>query len=286
MTTPSHPSHACTVSIGIPVYNGENFIREALRSLIAQTFSDFEVVISDNCSTDRTQAICREYALLDSRFSYFRHEYNVGAFNNFKFVLESSRGKYFMWLACDDFLSNAQYLSQLVSMLHGCDYAFPEVDIVDSRGCVLRSRQMLPFSGKSTRFEFALASCSVNSLQVYALYNRMKLLNEGLPYLERFQYCPNYGEGLFVHFISSRWCGAFVADAVKAFRVHPLSVSQARPSFVGIKAFVYYSVSSLTFFMCEAQFNYLQRLRLIIALGLRHLRHISLLLGSILLRYP
>jgi len=59
------------VSIGMPVYNGEKYIREALDSLLAQTFADFELVISDNASTDGTEAICRNYAEQDARIKYF-----------------------------------------------------------------------------------------------------------------------------------------------------------------------------------------------------------------------
>jgi glycosyltransferase involved in cell wall biosynthesis len=91
-----------TVSIGMPVYNGEKFIREALDSLLVQTFTDFELIISDNASTDATELICREYAARDLRIYYVRHEVNRGAPANFQFVLDKARGKYFMWAAADD----------------------------------------------------------------------------------------------------------------------------------------------------------------------------------------
>lgn len=90
------------VSIGMPVYNGGKFIREALDSLLAQTFTDFELIISDNASTDATELICREYAARDLRIYYVRHEANRGAPANFQFVLDKARGEYFMWAAADD----------------------------------------------------------------------------------------------------------------------------------------------------------------------------------------
>lgn len=91
------------VSIGMPVFNGEPFIREALGSLLAQTLKDFELIISDNGSTDGTEAICREYAAKDSRIRYVRQPENRGAGFNFQFVLDEARGEYFMWAAHDDF---------------------------------------------------------------------------------------------------------------------------------------------------------------------------------------
>jgi glycosyltransferase involved in cell wall biosynthesis len=93
------------VSIGLPVYNGEPFIREALDSLLMQTFTDFEVIISDNASSDRTEAICREYATRDKRIRYLRQAKNLGASTNFQFVLEEAVGEYFMWAAADDIRS-------------------------------------------------------------------------------------------------------------------------------------------------------------------------------------
>jgi len=93
------------VSIGMPVYNGEPYIREALDSLLAQTFTDFELVISDNASTDGTEAICREYAANDARVRYVRQSVNRGGAANFQFVLNEGVGKYFMWAATDDWWS-------------------------------------------------------------------------------------------------------------------------------------------------------------------------------------
>lgn len=94
------------VSIGMPVYNGEKYLRNALDSLLSQTFVDFELIISDNASTDSTEAICREYAARDSRIKYIRQRENQGAHTNFKFVFDEAHGDYFMWAACDDIRSH------------------------------------------------------------------------------------------------------------------------------------------------------------------------------------
>ncbi len=104
------------VSVGLAVYNGERYLKETLESILAQTFGDFELVISDNGSTDGTPEICRAYAARDRRIRYYRHEQNRGASWNFNRVFELSSGKYFKWAACDD-LCAPEYLARCVEVL-------------------------------------------------------------------------------------------------------------------------------------------------------------------------
>ena len=94
------------VSIGLPVYNGAATIRQSIEALMAQTFAEFELIISDNASTDETSAICLEYARKDDRVRYVRQETNIGASRNFKFVLDNAVGEFFMWAGADDFHSS------------------------------------------------------------------------------------------------------------------------------------------------------------------------------------
>jgi len=90
------------VTVGLPVYNREKFVGASLESLLSQTFTDFEVVICDNASTDGTGDICRDYAARDRRIRYYRNPENVGANPNFNRVFELSRGKYLKWSTSDD----------------------------------------------------------------------------------------------------------------------------------------------------------------------------------------
>jgi len=90
------------LSVGMPVYNGEPFISEAIKSLLSQSFSDFRLVISDNASIDNTEEICRDYESRDKRVSYIKQERNMGGAYNFRFVVEQSQDPFFMWAAADD----------------------------------------------------------------------------------------------------------------------------------------------------------------------------------------
>src|SRR5512139_3267591 len=104
------------VSIGVPVYNGENFLKDALDSLLAQTFKDFEIVIADNVSTDQTEEICRSYAAKDARIRYYRNETNIGAGPNHNRVFELSRGEYFKWV-CHDDMCAPEFLERCIEVL-------------------------------------------------------------------------------------------------------------------------------------------------------------------------
>ncbi|MEL6841724.1 MAG: glycosyltransferase family 2 protein [Bacteroidota bacterium] len=94
------------ISVAIPTYNGGKRILHALASLQRQDYDNLEIIISDNSSTDDTQAIVEYQATQDPRIRYFRHERNLGASYNFDFGLKQARGKYFIWMSDDDQLTD------------------------------------------------------------------------------------------------------------------------------------------------------------------------------------
>lgn len=104
------------LTIGLPVYNGARFIGKAIDSILAQTFTDFELDISDNASTDGTEVICRSYTQKDKRVHYVRNEKNIGAAANYNRLFKASRSKYFKWAAHDDALA-PEYLMRCVKVL-------------------------------------------------------------------------------------------------------------------------------------------------------------------------
>ncbi len=111
---PSSP----VITIGMPIYNGERFLAKTLDSFLRQTFTDFELIISDNASTDSTEGICREYTRRDRRILYFRNEKNMGAGWNFRRVYSMAKGKYYKQAAHDDFLEPT-FLEECIAALEG-----------------------------------------------------------------------------------------------------------------------------------------------------------------------
>ena len=130
-TPPMRPTPL--VSIGLPVYNGEAFLAQTLDDFLAQTFGDFELLVCDNASTDRTADIAREYAARDPRIRYLRSERNIGLMPNFNRAFhESAPARYFAWSAHDDRRS-PQFLERLVGRLE----AAPEAVLAYNRAAII-----------------------------------------------------------------------------------------------------------------------------------------------------
>ena len=113
------------LSIGLPVWNGADKISAVIDSILSQPYSNFELIISDNDSSDGTGTVCQKYAETDNRIKYFRQEKNIGALKNFQFVLSKSMGMYFMWAAADD-LRSSDYIQENINKIEstqGCVFS-------------------------------------------------------------------------------------------------------------------------------------------------------------------
>jgi glycosyltransferase involved in cell wall biosynthesis len=124
------------VTIGLPCYNSERYIAQAIESLLAQTYGNFKLIISDNASTDSTGAICQRYAAADSRVEYTRNPSNIGLTRNFNRVFALSSTKYFKWATADDF-SGPELLADAVDILEAnpkIALCYPRTVLVDAEG--------------------------------------------------------------------------------------------------------------------------------------------------------
>lgn len=129
-----------SVTIGLPVYNGEAFVADAVESILSQSYQDLELIIADNASTDNTLAIAKAAAARDPRVTVLSSEANRGASWNFNRTVDASRGKYFKWAAHDDVLA-PRYLERCVAALEqdpSVVLAFPLSVDIDESGDVLR----------------------------------------------------------------------------------------------------------------------------------------------------
>lgn len=158
------------VSIGLPVYNGARYLEEALDSLLGQSYTDFELIISDNASDDDTPRICVDYARRDSRIRYIRQPRNIGAPRNWSFVATVARGRYFKWASSND-LCAPEMLERCVATLE----ARQDAVLCYGRTCLMdeETGQRMQYDGDfsvedalpSQRLEHLLREIRLNNAQ-------------------------------------------------------------------------------------------------------------------------
>src|SRR3954447_7503777 len=131
------------VSIGVPVYNGQKYIRYTLDSLVAQTFGDIEILVTDNCSTDSTPQIVAEYAARDPRVKYFKNDVNIGPARNYNRSVNLAGGEFFKWNPADDVCA-PDFVEKCVKVLDedkSVVLAYPRTNIIDTDGKVVGQYQ-------------------------------------------------------------------------------------------------------------------------------------------------
>lgn len=169
------------VSLGMPVYNDADLVGAAIASLRAQTITDFELVISDNASTDRTPEVCRALAEGDPRIRYIRQEKNDGQASNFEFTLNASRGEYFAWVCSDD-MWDPRFLERLLGALEASTEAigaFGQFAMTDESRNMVESR-FFDYSGASAVTRLLALCRHWDDGHEYGLFRREKL--EGLTF--------------------------------------------------------------------------------------------------------
>ncbi len=164
------------VSIAMPAYNCEKYIAQSLESLLGQSYSDFELVISDNASTDGTEAVCRRYEALDTRVRYVRRTENIGGPGNFRYVFSLCSGEYHKWSTADDYW-HPDFLKEAVAVLDqkpDVVLCYPKTRKIDPEGATLADYEdSLHLTDDSPRTRFR------------QLYERIGLCNAHLGLIRR-----------------------------------------------------------------------------------------------------
>jgi glycosyltransferase involved in cell wall biosynthesis len=128
------------ISVGLPVYNGAKYLRPALEAMLSQDFEEFELIISDNASTDETEAICRVYAANDRRIQYHRNDINIGSARNYRRVFDLARGEFFKWCSHDD-VCRPSFLRRCFEVFDSLPSSvvlvYPLCDLIDECGEVI-----------------------------------------------------------------------------------------------------------------------------------------------------
>ncbi len=178
------------VTLAMPVYNGEKYAAEAICSVLAQDYADFELIITDNASTDKTEMICREFAAADPRIKYVRNERNLGAGPNHNKGFELRSGEFFKWCSSDDSMS-PDYVGACVRTLDadpGAVLAYGLTTHIDEEGRPIclpgKSMPEMVDAQPARRFHKAIACLWTVDQEIYGLFrsDALRKTNLQAPY--------------------------------------------------------------------------------------------------------
>lgn len=172
------------VTVGLPVYNGERYLEDTLKTVLNQTFPDFQLIIADNASTDDTESICRDYAAQDARIRYIRNEKNLGASKNYTVCFTPAETPYFRWQNADDPIEPT-LIERCVEVLdHNPDVVltYGQTKIIDEHGEVTGSyhdKLNLTDPNAAQRFIDCLSNIGLQNV-MYGLMRRDALAHTAL----------------------------------------------------------------------------------------------------------
>jgi len=199
----------------MPVYNGEEYIAEALDSLLAQTFSDFEIIVYDNVSTDSTASIVQSYAFRDRRVRLCRQTSNIGAAENFIAVLQQASGRFFMWAAHDDIWAE-NWLEVLVRNFTEDDVGIRGHIKLQHNTQIMAVKVPPDFErGQNLRY-FLRNETDYRSHYIYSLFDREKLLRVDIGVLV----LDYYPDALFVYEVLKYGNIRMINDTYQIYRLH------------------------------------------------------------------
>jgi glycosyltransferase involved in cell wall biosynthesis len=212
------------VSIGVPVRNGAEFVGKSVESLLAQTYDAFELIISDNASTDETETICQSFASRDRRIRYHRSGKNLGAAHNINYLFQQARGKYFKLAAADD-LHEPTYIERCLDVLEhdpAIVLAYARARFIDQNGVALACSDR-GFNLQSDSAEERLRYCILASHWVNAIFGLIRTKA-----LAQTRLLPPYAGGDYQFLAELALAGKFVEIPETLFlrRLHPRASSQ------------------------------------------------------------
>lgn len=178
------------ISIVLPVYNGERFLRASIDSVIAQTYQNWELLVVDDCSTDSTAEIVHEYVQQDSRIKYFKNEVNLRLPRNLNRGFSLAQGSYLTWTS-DDNVFRPTALEKMYNALKAdpeAQFAYASCDITDEDDNVIEYMMLYPGIEKRAVGQNPVGACFLYTRQVYETvgeYDPEALYVEDFDYWQR-----------------------------------------------------------------------------------------------------
>ncbi len=209
------------ISIGIPSYNRPDYLRQSLEVLLKQSYSNLEIIVSDNCSPNKeVTKVIREFEAKDSRVKGFIQEKNIGMVPNFEFVLEKSTANYFMWKADDDIIEDNDFIAKLYKKLGetNSDFVFPDGYYLLKDGSK-KSILKKVYENCKSDFDYLNGFAkSFSCLEFYGLYNLTKFKSKKELSISDDVVCPDWK---YIPYLFLNHKVAFVPETYYVYRHVP-----------------------------------------------------------------
>jgi glycosyltransferase involved in cell wall biosynthesis len=278
------------VTIAIAAHNGEKFISEAIKSVLCQNYANFKIIISDDCSSDETQKICRSHADKDHRIKYLRQPKNIGPINNYYFLYKNAEvnSKYFKFLDQDDWLVGVSFLSSLIKSLEdGYDFGISNVTIrhYDKENFNDKHNTNSIFENCHSNYDYSKAVIDQASMTFYSVFN----LRSFGRYFEKYYYIKHqedsgtvFLEGSLNLVIACELKAKYIGSESFVYQIHGENLSQTSKVVDLIKDYKLYLKYSIKYIIFESNFNVFQKISLFILL-IKRIKHLVLrLYGSLI----
>lgn len=171
------------ITLGMPVLNGEEHIHYALDSIFQQSFKNFNMIIYDNASTDKTLSICEKYKKKYNKIKIYKQKKRVSSIHNWMSILKKTNSKYFLFCAHDDFYKGKKYLTNLVNKISKNTIPFGSVQIIDNKNNFIKhltNDRIYNYQGyriyKRLKFFFTPSIFGKNNI-IYGIHERQHILN-------------------------------------------------------------------------------------------------------------
>jgi glycosyltransferase involved in cell wall biosynthesis len=258
------------VSIGLPTYNRPAGLKVALEHIISQTYTELEIIISDNHSDNVEEIISIIDHFADSRIKFYHQPVNIGAVNNFKFLVENASGSFFMWTADDDFFDSRDLVEQLVSILlknSEISLAFPDFTFEEKDGSLHKGVMFNHYSKCVTNNDYISAVIrSGIGHPIYGLFRKDIITNELM--LLFYTDLVHFMEGVFVHYIFLNYKVKFIPGIY--IRYLTSDVFDKVKKWIVIKDFVKSWVRLLILYQ-KSTLNFISKIRCLTNLLARHI---------------
>ncbi len=256
------------ITVGIPTYNAQPFIRRCIESILSQSLEELELLISDDGSSDQTLEICQDYAAHDDRIKIYTHEERLGEHRNKNFLVNKAKSIYFKALDQDDYLEGKKFLeNHCIRLDEGYDFVISNVLIEETNkveGTVQKTEGSMDcFFNCKNKYDFAKATLEESAMLVYGVFKTERYKKVSDRFISATTGKKHFIDSYFVHDVSISLKGYYLSTERFVYSIHGANISRSSPPKEFFPDFLFYINITLKLFIKTNKLTSLQKISLI-----------------------